>query len=147
MLVEDTCQYLSDVNWAQIAIPVLAEVEDQPRAAIGPQNYKIVDDILYEYELRILIRRWTNDVRYMSSFSDMVSHEDYIAISNKDHRAISILLKELQHRPHYWFDALQTLIKENLGLNIDPIKKEEWGDLHRMAKAWLDWGKRNGHII
>ena len=77
----------------------------------------------------------------------MVSHEDYITISNKDSRAISILLNELQRKPHYWFDALQALVKKNLNLNVDPIKKEEWGDLHRMAKAWLDWGKRNGHIV
>lgn len=144
--IEDTSKYISDSYWAQIPGPAPTVVENQPRLLSNDSNYKI-NEYIFKLEIMVLIERWRSEVKYMSSLSDMVSHEAYKAISSKDRRAIPILLNELRDRPHFWFDALQKLVKNNLNIVVNPVKKADRGNLPRMTDAWLKWGKRNGFCV
>lgn len=141
--IEDTSKYISDAYWIQIPGPAPTVTENQPELLPNDSNYKI-NEYIFKLEIMVLIERWRAEVKYMSSLSDMVSHEDYKAISSKDRRAIPILLNELRDRPHYWFDALQKLVKNNLDIVVNPVRKADRGNLPRMTDAWLKWGKRNG---
>ena len=76
----------------------------------------------------------------------MVSHRDYRTIMAKGAAVIPILFNELRNRPHFWFEALQVLLRANYGLIIDPVNDEDRGDLHKMAHAWVTWGEEHDFI-
>ena len=145
--IEDSSKYISNSYRVRISGPATIVVENQPELLPNASNYNINEEYIFKLEMMVLIKRWRDEVKYMSSLSDMVSHEDYKAISSKDRRAISILLNELRDRPHYWFDALQKLVKNNLDIVVNPVRKADRGNLSAMTDAWLEWGKRNGFCV
>ena len=147
--VDDSCQYRSGGYWRTNVLPVPIKIIRNSMAPDYIPNYRETaqkENEKFKKEVVSLIEQWTNEVENISSFSDMVSHRDYITISAKGRRAIPILLNELRHRPHFWFDALQILIKANLGIDVDPVNVEDRGDLLKMASAWIAWGEENEYI-
>ena len=151
MAVDDSSQFLSDVVWRPCAEPEPTKVELKQKSA-PPMVIRDYRDLLekevelFRQEVELLIERWTNEVEDMSSFSDMILHEDYQTIIAKGSPVIPILLNELRYRPHYWFDALHALIKANTGIDVDPVNEEDRGNLRRMANAWIAWGEENDYI-
>ncbi len=142
--VDDSSQYLSGGFWRTITRPEPAKIRTKSIAPTLVPNYRKTvqkEAENFENEVKFLIERWTNEVKNISSFSDMVSHKDYKTISAKGSGVIPILLNELRHRPHFWFDALQILIKANLGIDEDPVNEVDRGDLLKMAAAWIAWGE------
>ena len=145
-VVDDSCRYRSSGNWETIIRPVPSKVRPKSNDVALVADYRETvqkEAEKFKNEMELLIKRWTNEVEDMSSFSDMVSHKDYVTISAKGSRAIPLLLNELRHRPHFWFDALQILIKANHGIDIDPVNEEDRGDLRKMAAAWVAWGEES----
>ena len=146
VVVDDSSKYRSGGYWETISRPVPTRIRSKSKASTLAPNYREVireEAKKFRQEMKFLIERWTNEVMNISSFSDIVSHRDYITISAKGSRAIPILLNELRHRPHFWFDALQILIRANLGIDEDPVNEEDRGDLLKMAAAWIAWGEEN----
>ena len=54
--------------------------------------------------------------------------------------AVPLILRELEREPHHWFWALEAITEQN------PVPAEALGKTNDMARAWLDWGKRQGLI-
>ena len=149
IVVDDSSLCHSSGDWGNLAPPVSTRFRPKSTTSARTPNYREIVQIgaeEFKKEVKFLIERWTNEVKNISSFSDMVSHKDYKTISAKGSGVIPILLNELRHRPHFWFDALQILIKANLGIDVDPVNEEDRGDLLKMADAWLAWGEENDFI-
>ena len=97
-------------------------------------------------EIKSLIDEWEIDVKYSSSLSEIVLHENYQIIIANGVKVIPILLNELRHNPNYWFDALKTLAKAHYNEDIDPVCEADRGDLQKMAQAWITWGENQDFI-
>ena len=149
IVVDDSSRYRSCAYGKTISRPVPTRIRSNPKsAALTPKYQEIAqeDANMFKQQIAYLIERWTNEVEDISSFSDMVSHRDYKTVYAKGRRAIPILLNELRYRPHFWFDALQILVKANYGIDVDPVNEEDRGDLLKMANAWIVWGEQNDFI-
>lgn len=49
-----------------------------------------------------------------------------------------LILAELQRETDHWFWALEAITGEN------PVPESDLGDMAASARAWTDWGKKNG---
>jgi hypothetical protein len=74
-----------------------------------------------------------------SSVVKLAMHPAYQRIIGKGPAAIPFILGELERAPDHWFWALHAITGE------DPVAEEDRGDIHAMAHAWLEWGKRSGY--
>ena len=88
----------------------------------------------------ILVDNWKRESQFLSSTADMAALDAYQQIIQMGHDAISLLLRELEREPDYWFVALQTLAGAN------PVRAEEVGRLRLMTDAWLQWGREHHYI-
>ena len=143
LAIDDSSLYHTGSNW-QLPQQLLPVVEND----VQPNYIETFKDSIDSFKSRFdeFVKGWTDDVEDISSFTDMVLHKDYQTIKGLGPRAVPLLLKELQQRPHYWFDALQTLILANYGEDVDPVDEADRGNLQRMTEAWLLWGEENGFI-
>ena len=66
-------------------------------------------------------------------------HPAYQQIIGMGPAAIPWLLAELEREPDHWFWALKSITM------VDPVSADERGDIHKMAQAWLKWGKDRGY--
>ena len=152
--IVDSCTFFPDKFWryndneTHSSAAETRSIQEPDLPEFGPNYRETVEKEtkIFKEEARVLIERWIQECEEMSSFSDMISHPDYKTILAKGSKVIPVLFDELQHRPHYWFDALQILIKANHGLDVDPVNEEDRGNLCKMANAWLAWGKEHGYI-
>jgi hypothetical protein len=90
--------------------------------------------------LRTVFRRfvtaWKKEKRFLSSMKAVESLPHYRGIIALGEPVVPLLFEELERDPDYWFTALHTITGEN------PVPTEDRGDLTRMTKHWLDWGRR-----
>jgi hypothetical protein len=86
-----------------------------------------------------LVAQWRHDTNFMSSPSAIVEHPAYQSVIGLGVPAISLILRELEREPDFWFEALRKITGEN------PVPQEDHGDMYRMTQAWLDWGAKNGY--
>jgi hypothetical protein len=80
-----------------------------------------------------------------SSAWDNVRHPSYQRIIGMGITAVPFILHELQSElrkgePDDWFVALWAITGEN------PVHEGSRGKITEMAKAWLQWGIREGHV-
>lgn len=93
-----------------------------------------------ETEFRELTDQWYEEIRFLSSTSEIVSKETYYKIVALGRRVIPLILRELQERGGHWFLALRALTKD------DPVDPQDRGNMRKMTQAWLDWGKRHNQL-
>ena len=53
---------------------------------------------------------------------------------------VPLLIRDLAERPTHWFWALKAIT------GIDPVAPADRGNVRKMTKAWLNWGKEQGHL-
>lgn len=85
-----------------------------------------------------LIAEWKATRGHTSRTDKLVLNKAYQAIIGLGQPAIPLLLRELEQRPSHWDWALRAITQ------TDPVPKEAWGDLKKIASAWISWGKENG---
>jgi hypothetical protein len=51
---------------------------------------------------------------------------------------VPLILAELDKEPDHWFWALEAITEEN------PVGDNIAGDMAASAKAWVQWGRKNG---
>jgi hypothetical protein len=95
------------------------------------------DEVLREH-FRKLADDWLDATRFTSSFSEMSNHPAYREIIDLGDQVVPLLLRELQDRPNLWFTALTQITGAN------PVQDKERGQIEKMRKAWLRWGKEQG---
>ena len=84
--------------------------------------------------------RWREETALMSSADDVCTHDAYQAIIEIGQPIVPLILRELDREPGHWFVAL----REITGLMVD--SEATPGDVGAMARAWTDWGQRNGML-
>jgi hypothetical protein len=66
------------------------------------------------------------------------SYQAILVLGAREPEVVTLILRELQQRPDWWFEALKVLTKEN------PVKPGASFD--EAVNTWIDWGKRNNRI-
>jgi hypothetical protein len=97
-----------------------------------------VDHVIEEKFIK-LRDQWKSEMVHVSSTTRLVLHPAYQAIIGMGPVVVPLLLRELEQRVDFWFWALHAITQE------DPVSTEMRGDMREMAKAWISWGKNQGH--
>ena len=93
-----------------------------------------------EQEFRRLVVQWRREVMHLSSTTARVSHPAYKKITQMGRDVVPLLLRELLERGGHWFSALEAITKD------DPVKPEDSGNVPKMSKAWIEWGRERGYL-
>ncbi len=85
-----------------------------------------------------LVKNWKEATGGYSVTTRRYGHLSYQSILVLKEDVIPLILRELQQRPDWWFEALKALTKEN------PVAAG--ATFEEAVNAWIDWGKRNHRI-
>jgi len=91
-------------------------------------------------EFARLAENWKAETAHLSSITRAAMHPAYQRIVGMGSSALPLILCELRDRPRQWFWALKAISGE------DPVKPEDRGNVPKMREAWLEWGRKRGHI-
>jgi len=86
-------------------------------------------------KFQTLAARWKADTALLSSTTALVAHPAYQAIIALGPPVVPLLLRDLEHEPAHWFEALKAITGE------DPVATTDWGNIPAMAAAWRIWGR------
>src|SRR5262245_19273784 len=86
-----------------------------------------------------LAKTWRDETAYLSSTTNRVAHPAFQEILSMGPPAIPLLLREIEQRGGHWHQALCRITGE------DPSPADAKGDIPRMQRAWLRWGKEKGY--
>jgi hypothetical protein len=89
---------------------------------------------------RRLSAEWKVQSRYLSNTAQMAILKPYQRLVGMGLSAVPLILDELLREPDQWFWALEAITEEN------PVPPEAAGKVREMARAWIDWGKRQGLV-
>lgn len=92
-------------------------------------------------EFQKLAEEWLAETTFESSPTRMFFHRAYQEIIGMGPQVIPLLLEGLEESSGHWYWALRSITREN------PVPEEFAGDIPKMRDAWLDWGKRRGHLL
>jgi hypothetical protein len=90
-------------------------------------------------------RAWRQSRPKGSSSAQQVAGDlNYLRIIDMSARAVPCLLKQLESeleagKPDHWFIALWITTK-----GANPVPPESRGKMREMARAWVEWGKKEG---
>lgn len=91
-----------------------------------------------------LANQWRKETSGSSSPLEKIANENYLMIIKKggEHKEaiVPLILKELEKKPNYWFEALKIITGKN------PVKPEEFTSYKLVTKAWLNWGIEEGYL-
>jgi len=85
-----------------------------------------------------LASEWKEQSRYLSNTAQMAMLMPYQRIIAMGWPAVPLILEELQREPDQWFWALEAITDQN------PVPPEAAGKVRLMARAWIDWGMKQG---
>jgi hypothetical protein len=102
------------------------------------ERASVPDDVKETFEA--LAAQWKRETLYISSFTKIVMNASYQKIIGMGPAVVPLLLQDLERAPKHWFWALASITREN------PVKDEDAGNLEKMTKAWLDWGRLRGYV-
>lgn len=111
---------------------------------VGALELKVSKDIsrsataAIEPAFHSLVAEWRATRGQHSRLDKLVLNSAYQRIIGLGKPAIPLLIKEMAERPSHWDWALKAITGE------DPVPKDAWGDLAKIASAWVRWGKDNG---
>jgi hypothetical protein len=102
----------------------------------------VEDEVQLEVRFLGNAAKWERDTRYVSSMTDVVNHPSYEEIikmgRTAPRRVLSLLLRDMKENDRPWFTALAKIAETN------PVDPKDAGRVDRMAKAWFNWGKKEG---
>jgi hypothetical protein len=87
-----------------------------------------------------LAEEWRQETGALSSMSQIVLHPAYQQIVGMGHAALPLIVADLERRPDHWFWALRAIT------GVDPVPREDKGNLRRMADAWIGWARDSGLV-
>ena len=86
-----------------------------------------------------LADEWENNRPRGVDLHEMVKHPAYRQIIDIGEEAVPLLLRRLEQKPGHWFWALQRIT------GAAPVPEDSYGNLEKMAAAWLRWGQEQGY--
>jgi hypothetical protein len=100
----------------------------------------------YQFELQsrfiYLTKQWKNGTLSLSpsaTIEFMTEDDAYRKIISMGHNVVPLILSELDKEVDHWFMALYEI------MGFSPIKPANMGNLDKMAKDWIEWGRNNGY--
>ena len=84
-----------------------------------------------------LTEEWRRDTILHSSPVEIALHPAYQQIIGLGSRVVPLILRDLAQRGGHWFWALRAITGE------DPASEQT--SMPGAARAWLEWGRRNGY--
>jgi hypothetical protein len=116
---------------------VVYQVDDFQQTAL------VIDALVTDWlAFQRLVSEWQTQRGAMSSITEAALCPAYQSIIGIGESVVPFLLLHLQtegDEPDQWFWALAAITRS------DPVRDEDRGDYVKMARAWLDWGKREGY--
>jgi hypothetical protein len=106
-----------------------------PRKIISPRSKSKELETRKRFEQLAL--KWRKETSFHSSIDKKIFHPAYREIVEMGDSVVPFLLQDLAKKPDHWFEALSEITGEN------PIPEEASGIMDDMAKAWLDWARKN----
>jgi len=94
-------------------------------------------------KFQVLARQWKSEHAAEATAAAMAALPSYQKIIGMGKDALPFILAELKSEgdaPDHWFWALAAISDEN------PVPSDSRGKLSEMAKAWLEWGQKEGHV-
>jgi len=92
-----------------------------------------------EREFNALAEQWYRETKMLSFVRQKAIHPAYQKIIGMGPVALPFILQELRDRGGDWIWALEMIVRnENPAIGVTHFKES--------VRAWLDWGKANGHI-
>ena len=85
-----------------------------------------------------LAHSWSADTAHLSSPIKLMKHPAYQRIIDLGPPVLPLILRDLAENGRFWFPALNAITGEN------PIPDDDAGDIERMTRAWIEWGRENG---
>lgn len=113
----------------------MRQVSYREPVRVEEPTYTMVESEFYD-----LAQQWKQERPRGADVSDMAMHPSYQRIIGMGPDVVPFLLKELEREPAHWFWALHYIT------GVNPVPPEGEGKLKEMAKAWVDWGKKQGYI-
>jgi hypothetical protein len=94
----------------------------------------------FEQRFHRLADEWLRETGFLSDPIKKFMHRSHLRIIGMGSPALPFILREVEKMSGHWFVALDAISPEN------PVRPEDENDLHKVAKAWLEWGRREGII-
>jgi hypothetical protein len=85
-----------------------------------------------------LARSWSTDTAHVSSPIKLMKHPAYQQIIGFGAPVLPLILRDLAESGRFWFPALNAITGEN------PVPDDAAGDIEKMTRAWIEWGRENG---
>ena len=93
-----------------------------------------------EQQFRRLRNEWLRDTALVSDPIEKFMHPAHIKILGMGDKILTLVLKEVEKMSGHWFMILEAISQES------PVTPEDTASLERTARAWVEWGKREGLI-
>lgn len=91
-------------------------------------------------KLEELYQLWEKDTVFVSSITQILQSPFFEMIVNLGYPAVPAILRRLQTRHNFLFEALGRITGEN------PILPAHKGYIDKMCEDWIKWGKQKGYI-
>ncbi|HUS58396.1 MAG TPA: hypothetical protein VM141_07070 [Planctomycetota bacterium] len=89
-----------------------------------------------------LVREWHSKTAFAATIVDIATAPPYQMIIGMGPDAIPLILKELKKEPDHWFWALKAITGGE-----DPVPESDRGNMVKMRRAWINWGKKRRYDI
>jgi hypothetical protein len=86
-----------------------------------------------------LANDWQSAVAHLSSSTRRDNHPAYQEIIAIGLQVVPFLLRDLELNQRHWFTALSVIT------GVNPIARQDAGNIPLMTQAWLNWGKNEGY--
>jgi len=128
------------IYWPSVNSDIM-DFEESPLWLWVSKSDVVIPLLHSQTEFQILAAEWKRERPSGANISVMVMHPAYHRIIGMGSDAIPLLLRELEQEqePEHWFFALWAIT------GADPVPQEHRGNVREMAKAWVNWGKRQGY--
>ena len=92
-----------------------------------------------------LADEWHRETDYLSSPTQVATHQNYLEIIAFGELAIPLILNDLRRRGGEWYRALRAIARS---INTDPpvLSDTDLSDSRRVEQVWLGWGRQHGFI-
>jgi hypothetical protein len=94
-------------------------------------------------KFHFLANQWRSERGAHATAAELAALPSYQKIMGMGRDALPFILDELKsegNAPDHWFWALAVIADEN------PVPPESRGKLSEMAKAWIEWGQKEGYV-
>jgi hypothetical protein len=104
--------------------------------ALTPEHRQSVEQRFHQ-----LASQWAELTAYRSNIGGLRRHPVYLELVALGAPVVPLILGELERKPSAsWFGLLVAITGEN------PVPAHLAGHVEAMAGAWLEWGRRQGHL-